>query len=141
MDVKDFSGSILRVGGSAVPRTRKQYKSPVSEKTIGSRLKDLRKKRGMTQLEVAQELGVNQNLISLYEQGEVRIHAGLLAGLAKVLNASSDEILGLKEQATNGHVKDRRFLRRLEKIEKLSRRDKQVLLRSLDAFLKGAGAA
>lgn len=124
-----------------MPRTRKHYVSPVDEKTIGGRLRELRKHRGLTQLEVAQELGVKQALISQYEQGSVRIHGALIAGLAKILNATADEILGLEAPRSNGQAKSRRFLRRLEKIEKLSKRDQQVLLRNLDAFLKGTGVA
>jgi transcriptional regulator with XRE-family HTH domain len=124
-----------------LPRTRKHYRSPVDEKTIGARLRELRKRRGMTQLEVAEELGVRQALISQYEQGSIRIHGALIAALAKLLGASADELLGLGAIKANGHATDRRFLRRLEKIGKLSRRDQQVLLRNLDAFLKGAGVA
>ena len=56
---------------------------------------------------------------------------------AKALRVSSDEILGLKETDDHGLLKDRRFLRRLQRIEKLSKRDKQLLLGTLDKFLTG----
>ena len=41
-----------------MPRTRKGYISPVDEKTIGRRLKELRKRRGLTQAEVAEALQI-----------------------------------------------------------------------------------
>lgn len=61
--------------------------------------------------------------------------------LAKALRVSTDEILlGAKSKNTNKDGKfDRRFIQRLKKIEQLSKRDKQALLRNLDNFLKGAG--
>ena len=80
-----------------MPGTRKHYVVPVDEKTIGRRIRDLRKRQGMTQIELAAELGINQSAVSDYEKGEVRIHAAMLAGLARVLKSSADEILGLEK--------------------------------------------
>lgn len=118
-----------------MPRTRKHYIAPVDEQTIGNRLRDLRLQRGMTQVELAQELGIMQSAISDYEKGIVRVHAALVAALAKALKVSADELLGLKEPKENGHTKDRRFVRRLDKIDRLTKRDRQTLLGTIDAFL------
>jgi transcriptional regulator with XRE-family HTH domain len=119
----------------ALPGTSKKYVAPVDEAAIGRRLRDLRKRQGMTQAELAAELGVNQTAVSDYEKGEVRIHAAMLAALAKVLKTSADEILGLQKAKQNGHAPDRRFLRRIEKLHRLSRRDQQSILGTIDAFL------
>jgi transcriptional regulator with XRE-family HTH domain len=113
----------------------------VDEKVIGRRLRDLRKRHGKSQAEVAAALGINQSLVSQYERGETRIHGGLVAALARVLQTSADEILGLEAIDDDGLLKDRRFLRRLQKIDQLSKRRKQALLKSLDLLLKGAGVA
>ena len=53
---------------------------------------------------------------------------------------TTDEILGepSKSKSKDG-ILDRRFVRRLQKIERLSKRDQQALLRNLDNFIKGAG--
>lgn len=87
-------------------------------------------------MEVAEQLGIRQALVSEYERGETRVHSALLAAFAKVLRVSTDEILGVKEGRENGLIKDRRFLRRLEQIDKLPRRRKDALLMTIDAFLK-----
>jgi hypothetical protein len=63
----------------------------------------------------------------------------LVASFAKALKASADEILGLHKTEEGGLLKDRRFLRRIQKVDKLSKRDKQALLKNLDMFLRGAG--
>jgi transcriptional regulator with XRE-family HTH domain len=108
------------------------------KKVIGERLRELRKRQGMSQAELAAELGIKQSAVSDYETGQVRIHAGLLAALAHALHASADELLGLTPaRATRGRspAPDRRFLRRLERLHQLSRRDQQALLGTIDAFL------
>ncbi|MGH9314364.1 MAG: helix-turn-helix domain-containing protein [Vicinamibacterales bacterium] len=118
-----------------MPGTRKQYVVPVDEKAIGARIRDLRKRQGMSQAELAAELGIKQSAVSDYETGQVRIHAGLLAALAHALQASADELLGLTPTRGTRPTPDRRFLRRIERLHQLSRRDQQVLLGTIDAFL------
>lgn len=119
-----------------MPGTRKHYIAPVDEKGIGRRIRELRKRQGMTQAELARDLGVNQSAVSDYEKGVVRIHAALLAALATVLKSSADEILGLgKQPGRRGPAPDRRFLRRIERLHQLSRRDQQYILGTIDAFL------
>lgn len=118
-----------------MPRTRKQYVTPASEKTIGLRLRDLRIRRGLTQVELARAVGINQSALSDYETGTVRLHAALVAGFAKALKASADEILGLQAPKQTAQKLDRRFLRRIEKIEELPKHKKQALLTTIDAFL------
>lgn len=119
--------------------TKPNYTVAVDTKTIGKRLGGIRRARGLTQVELAGALGMTQTLLSDYERGKLRLHGGLLASFAKTLRVSTDEILGLKDVRHNGAGHDRRFMRRLERIEKLSKRDKQALLRNIDNFLKGAG--
>jgi transcriptional regulator with XRE-family HTH domain len=121
-----------------MPRTRKRYLSPVDEKTIGRRLRELRQSRGLTQAEVAQALDIKQAVVSEYERGTVRLHGALLAGFARVLHASADEILGLEKPKRNGAVRDRRLLRLIQEIETLSRRDKDAILKTIRHYLKGS---
>ncbi|MGH9314360.1 MAG: helix-turn-helix domain-containing protein [Vicinamibacterales bacterium] len=119
-----------------MPRPRKPaVEVPVDEKAIGERIRELRKRQGMSQAELAAELGLNQTAVSDYETGEARIHAAMLAALAHVLRVSADELLGLAPARSARPAPDRRFLRRLERLHQLSRRDQQALLGTIDAFL------
>ncbi len=123
-----------------MPR-RSAPRTHVDEKLIGKRLQELRKQQGLTQVELAEKLGINQSLVSQYERGDLRLHGTLVAALATVLKTSTDQILGLKPVAADGLLKDRRFLKRLQKIDELPQRRKQALLKSLDMLLKGVGVA
>lgn len=118
-----------------MPR-RGKYVAPVDERTIATKLRELRKRRGFTQAELAEKVGIDQTLLSAYERRALRLHGAMVAALAKALRAPSDELLGLKESKENGLMKDRRFLRRLERIDRLPRRKKDALLATIDAFLK-----
>lgn len=106
------------------------------DKLFGRRLQEIRKRRGLSQVEVAQRLGIHQSLISQYERGYLRLHGALLVRLAQILKTTPDEILSMKA-ADNGdaHTIDRRFLRRLQRVDKLSPHDKKLLLGTIDAFL------
>lgn len=118
-----------------MPRRRKQYNAPIDERAIGKRLRQFRERRGMTQVELAAEVEITQSAVSDYEKAEARMHAALVAAFAKVLHVSTDQLLGFERSRDNGHVKDRRFLRRLERIDQLSKRDRQSLLNTIDAYL------
>lgn len=86
------------------------------DKLFGRRLEEIRKRRGLSQVKVAQRLAIHQSLISQYERGYVRLHGALLVRLAQILKTTPDEILALNA-ADNGdpHTIDRRFLRRLQR--------------------------
>ena len=118
-----------------MPRLGK-YDAPVGEQAIARRLRELRKRRGLSQVQLAENVGIDQTLLSTYERGTVRIHGAMVAALAKALRTTTDELLALKEPKESASIKDRRFLRRLDQIEKLPRRKKDALLTTIDAFLK-----
>lgn len=60
---------------------------------IRTRLKELREKRGYTQLKVALDLNLNQNSISRYENDEREAGYELLAQFADYYGVSIDYIL------------------------------------------------
>ena len=125
-----------------MPRRRKQAPAlaPIADREIGHRLKELRLRRGMTQVELAQKLGLTQGVVSEYERGDVRLHGALLAAFAKVLRASPNVMLGFEKLREDGVLKDRRFLRRLQRIDALSKAEKQAVLKTLDLLLRNSSA-
>jgi len=118
---------------SAVPRRRRSV-DPI-EAAIGSRLREIRKSRGITQVELAEQLGVNQSVLSECERGDVRLHGALVVRLAKALKVSADELLGLS-RVEEKRPRNGRLLRRLQRIETLPRSKQRVVLEMVDAFLE-----
>ena len=63
---------------------------------FGKRLSRLRKTAGYTQVELAAELDVTQRMISYYEGHSEFPPSPMLPKLARLLNVSADELLGIQ---------------------------------------------
>ena len=86
-------------------------------------------------------MGLVQPLISEYENDKLRPHGEMVARFALTLEISADELLGVKPSKLNGKRPSRKVLRRLERIEALPAHQQATLLKTIDTFLRGAGAA
>ena len=64
------------------------------------RLKELRKKKGITQLRLATELNTTQNTINRYETGEHEPGIAELIKLADYFNVSVDYLIGRTDDPT-----------------------------------------
>lgn len=62
---------------------------------LGTRLKNLRKKQGFTQLQVAENLSVSKALISSYESASRYPSYDVLIKLATLYGVTTDYLLGL----------------------------------------------
>ncbi len=58
------------------------------------RLKELRIKRGISQVRLAMDLNMNQNSVSRYETGEREASYGMLIAFADYFGVSVDYLLG-----------------------------------------------
>jgi transcriptional regulator with XRE-family HTH domain len=108
---------------------------------LGRRIAALRKERGYTQTELADQVGAVQVVVSNYERGKLRPHPDMLVRLAKALRVSADELLGVQPASQNGAPVSRRVLRRLQAIDQLPKRDQDALFRTIDAFLQARRAS
>jgi len=61
---------------------------------IGKRIKELRRKKGLTQAELARRLNYSRQLISLWEIDESMPDAATIKQLAELFNVSADYLLG-----------------------------------------------
>ncbi len=62
------------------------------------RIRGLREEKGLTQVQIAKELGMSQTGYSKYETGENDIPTAVLIKLSKFYNTSIDYILELTNQ-------------------------------------------
>jgi len=62
-------------------------------KRLGARIAQARKQMDMTQVQLAERLGIAQQTLAHYEVGRARIAADLLPVLAETLELSLDEML------------------------------------------------
>jgi transcriptional regulator with XRE-family HTH domain len=66
------------------------------DSSFGPRLAELRKARGLTQVQLAEAAGTTQRAISYYENDTGFPPASALIDLAHALKVSTDELLGIK---------------------------------------------
>ncbi len=106
---------------------------------IGERLSQLRKMRGITQVEMAEKLGATQSMVSKYETGEFRLHAELIVAFAKILRVSTDQLLGVKDAPELVESSDERGLwKKLRMVAQLPERDQRAVLRLISSVAQAA---
>ena len=65
---------------------------------FSERLKDLRKQAGLTQVEVAEKLGISQPAYASWERGAKKPTQENLVKIAQILNVSVDYLVGNSEE-------------------------------------------
>lgn len=67
---------------------------------FGNNLKELRKKYGMTQKDLADKIGVTKSVVSYYELQERTPSPEVLIKLSNVFHVSTDFLLGIEHKHT-----------------------------------------
>ena len=103
---------------------------------FGIRLALLRKAAGYTQQQLADEIGATRRQVAYYESESEHPPANLLIDLARALNASTDELLGLPTgRKIAKPAVSARLERRLKLIERMPAKPKQQLIGLIDTFI------
>ena len=76
----------------------------LGQETLGQRIARLRKEKGLTQVKLAEKMGMIQVLISDYERDKLRPHPEVIVRFAQALEVSADELLGMKQTAKRKHT-------------------------------------
>lgn len=117
-----------------MPRKAKLQQTATDE-PFGQRMARLRKDAGLSQRDLARELGVSQRMIAYYEAHSEHAPAHLLPDLVEIFGVSTDQLLGLRPLKPVKPA-NQRLLQRLRRIEKLPAKEKKQLLALIDAFLE-----
>ncbi len=64
---------------------------------IGDRIKELRKEKNLSQIQLASQIGVSQKAIDYWELGTNEPKASYIIKLAKYFDVSADYLLGIDE--------------------------------------------
>ena len=120
-----------------MPKARKSPRQAGDNRLveIGNNLQSIRKRRGLTQKELGEKIGLTREAIASYETGRAHLMIITLLDLADVLRVKVNEILGLEQPATETAV-TRRWAKRLNIIEGLPESIKKHILRTLDDVIK-----
>ncbi len=73
----------------------------LSESKFGEKIKQLRTKKGWTQAQVAEQIGVTKSVISFYENKDRSPSPDVLIKFAELFQVSTDYLLGIEEVQEN----------------------------------------
>lgn len=102
--------------------------------TLGSRVTQLRKSRGMTQAELSRALGVSQQAVFAYEIGDRRISVLVLERIAKLFKLSIDQLLDFGPVPIRKGRLSPRAMRHAERLQALSKTQQRFVVRIIDVL-------
>ena len=104
--------------------------------TLADRIKHLRKQKGWSQTELAEQIGVHLSHINRLETGKYKPSLGVLKKLAYALDVSLDTLAGeIDEPFAEITIEDKSLAQRLKLMESLEPEDKQAVIRVIDSML------
>jgi transcriptional regulator with XRE-family HTH domain len=105
---------------------------------LGQRVASLRKEQQLTQVQLAESLGISQQHMASFENGIRKIPSSMLPKLAEVFGVTVDSLLGV----TNGKRKrgpTPMLQRQMERLSRLPKAKQKVVMEMLDGVLSQAG--
>lgn len=99
--------------------------------SFGKRLLEARKRKGISQDELAKSLGTKGPAIGRYERDEMKPSIEVAAKMAELLDVSLDYLVGKTDV-----LLDSKILNRITEIQKLNADEQKTVFTFLDAFLR-----
>lgn len=118
------------------PRKNPLPKESPADDQIGARIKRIRLKRGFSQADLAQRVGLSREAIAAYESGRVHLLDDMVARIAVELSVSADELLGITPPPKTEPTSGLRLTRRLRELEQLPEPKRKAILKTLDDLIR-----
>ena len=107
-------------------------------KALGARIAELRRAQNITQVQLAETLGVSQQTVTAYEVGRRRMPVSSLPVIARYLGTTVEELIGEKAPpAKRGPTP--KLQQQIERLNTLPKAQQQVVIKMLDGVLGQAG--
>lgn len=104
---------------------------------MGKRIAALRKEQGLTQVQLAEAIGVSQQTLAHYEVGRLRMANSTLRQLAKTLDANIEEFINEQTQQTkNKRGPTPKLQHQIEQIGLMPRTKQKFITEMLDALIQ-----
>ena len=107
---------------------------------VGERIARARERMGISQTQLAELIGVSQQVVTRWERKHANIQSQYLVKLATTLQISTDELLGLKEPAAApkqpGNTVEKRLQKKIQEISELGPSERRQIMQHLDMVLE-----
>lgn len=103
---------------------------------LGERIASLREAAGLSQQQLADKIGVNQQMIAYWERRSVTLRPDQLSSLADTLNTSVDSLLGKTAPKARGSGPVGKARQIFEAVSRLPRKQQEKVFDVLQPFIK-----
>jgi transcriptional regulator with XRE-family HTH domain len=101
-----------------------------------NRLKELRKRKGISQGELAKLIEVHFTQVSRYERGETKPNAQAMTKLAKALDTTVDYLMnGTADDVVQNAGLEKDLISRFKEVQNLDTEDKKTVLSLMDVYI------
>jgi transcriptional regulator with XRE-family HTH domain len=107
-------------------------------KVLGARVAQLRRDQALTQVQLAEALGISQQMVASYEVGRRRIPVSMLQALAQALSVDIDGLLGDAAKARAKRGPTPVLARHMERISALPKTQQKFVIQVLESVLAQA---
>ena len=104
---------------------------------LGARVATARNAQHMTQVQLAEALGVAQQTLNSYEAGTRRVPVSMLPELATILAISIEELIGVPIPSGKRGPQPR-LLQQIERIQRLPRQQQRFVMQMIDTALQAS---
>lgn len=97
---------------------------------FGSIVSELRKKKGISQTDLADQLGIHKNVLGRYERNEVFPSIEIARKIADILDVSLDYLTGKQDVQIDKNISER-----ILEVSKFEAEDRLHIFSVIDAFI------
>jgi len=111
----------------------------MSKKAVGNNIRELRKQRGWTQVELAKRLGCTQGMITAYESGRKYPNIDRAIRLTAVFDVSLDRLVfgeAVPNRKNTVHIERPRLWNKFLGIEKLPESERKAVFKMINMALR-----
>jgi transcriptional regulator with XRE-family HTH domain len=108
-------------------------------RNLGQRIAKLRKERGLTQVQLAELLGISQQQMQSFEKGRRRIPVSALPRLSNALGISVEILIGVETKKSKRGPTPK-LQQQLEQLQRLPRSKQRFVSEMLDTILQQAAS-
>lgn len=111
---------------------------------LGSRIANLRKAQAITQVQLAETLGVSQQAMNSFEKGRRRVPVSALPAIARALGESVESLINEPSPAPVKVASKKRgpapkIQRQMERVSTLPKAEQRVVMRLIDSMCAQTG--
>jgi transcriptional regulator with XRE-family HTH domain len=107
------------------------------KETLADRIQSLRKQAGLTQVELADKIGVSKSQFIRYESKNVQPPANIINKLADALATSVDFLIsGDKTEKAKASLKNSELIQRFKEVDSLPEDEQGVLIKIISAYVR-----